>query len=156
MPEEFQAEPPRWSPERPSASAHDRYAEVNFRKPEKKAGGSGFLLVLAVGLIALISLGLISLMGQPPTFVAVVPPSTTPSPPSKLNALAGTWIATAITIDGEEATEDDLAKTKVIIEGNYVQMFLPTSTLFCYVTPLLLLMRSTLASDHVPYLRRNL
>jgi len=129
MPDGFKAEPPRWSPEQPSDSAYDRYAEVSLRKPDKKAGVSGVFLVLAVGLVAILALGLISLLGKSPAFVAVPPPKTGGLRPlSEMKALHGTWVATAVTINGEEVTDGDLAKVNLKMQAQGYVIDLPTNT----------------------------
>jgi len=131
MPDGFQAEPPRWSSEPPSAY---RYSEVNLRKPDKQAPGVRWAIIavaaafLSVGLIGVFIFALLLPSTAP---VTVIPPSTAPfrviTPPDAMKALKGTWIATAATIDGEEATDDNVAKIKLTMDSEGFKMVLPTT-----------------------------
>jgi hypothetical protein len=56
MPDDFQAQLP--PPNRPPAH-EDRYAEVNFRKPEEETSGWRTIALLVAGLVALLALGLL-------------------------------------------------------------------------------------------------
>jgi len=57
MPDEFQAESPRWSSERPSAYP---YSEVNLRKPDSDGSNWRWVIIAAVLVFGLVGfLGLV-------------------------------------------------------------------------------------------------
>jgi uncharacterized protein (TIGR03067 family) len=145
MPDGFQAEPPRWSAERPSA--YDRFAEVNLRRPDGQGSGRWWLIggiaatMVSVALIAAL-LGLLMWESAPsPPPARPVPPFAfkmeetefvprTPGGPGPFEApdeelLKGTWIATAVTINGEAAPEEVLARVQVILGQDRFRMVLP-------------------------------
>jgi uncharacterized protein (TIGR03067 family) len=137
MPDGFQAEPPRWSSDEPRA--YERYSEVNFRKPEKQAAGVPWAIIavaaafISVGLIAALVFGLFLYGGKSAssTFMAVAAPSTAPvrviKLPDEVKEIQGTWIATALTINGQEAANDDVAKVKLTMDAEGFRMVLPTT-----------------------------
>jgi peptidyl-prolyl cis-trans isomerase B (cyclophilin B) len=151
MPDGFQAEPPRWSSERPSA--YERFSEVNLRKPDRPPSGSGPWVIVAVvaavigvGLSAFVAFGLALHRGRSATFVtvsapvtapamapvpvavpAVVPvPAVAPVPAADANALQSTWTATAVVVNGEEAPDEDLAKIKLTMDELEFNLVLPS------------------------------
>lgn len=140
MPDGFQAEPPRWSPDQ--AGDYHRYSEVNLRKPEKQATGGWWIIIalvagsLSVGLIAVLAFGLFLFNApSPPVPVAAAvavsapPPAAVPAANAEeVRLLEGTWIATAMTANGEAAADDDLAKIKLTMGEAGFRMVLPTAT----------------------------
>ena len=118
MPDDFQAQPPQWRP-----STYDRYSEVNFRKPEKQATARPWAIIaataafLSVGLIVVLMVGMFLYPGSPPTFVAstaaipVPPPTVVLLGDADVAALQGSWIATALTIDGTSGSQPCCPRT---------------------------------------------
>jgi len=141
MPDSFQAEPPRWSSERPSA--YEAYSEVNLRKPEKQTAwvrrvtiSVAAALVSGV-LMAAVVLGVVLFSGKRPTPVTVAaslggsvsapPPAVVLPGDAEVAAFRGTWIATAVTIDGDKATDDEVAKVKLTMDLTGFTLVLPTT-----------------------------
>jgi len=91
---------------------------------------------LSVGLIGLFIFALLLPSTAPsPAAVAVATPAPPgllpPAPPSvedkEVDPLQGTWIATAVTINGEAATDDDVAKVKLTMDLTGFKLVLPTT-----------------------------
>lgn len=147
MRDEFQAEPPRRSSsELPPAPG--RYSEINFRKPDKqKASGWWLIIVL---LAAFLSVGLILAKvfldpGYNPkrdyyrmsrelasardrsTNTATTQLLWSATNDTDSGKLRGTWIATAVTIDGEVATDEDVAKVRLRMDKEGFWVVLPTT-----------------------------
>jgi uncharacterized protein (TIGR03067 family) len=149
MPDGFQAEPPRWSAERPSA--YDRFAEVNLRRPDGQGAGSWWLIggiaatLVSVALIAVL-LGLLmweaapippSSPPAPVVFTTVDFPVRTPGAPGPFGAdaalnpeeelLKGNWTATAVIINGEAVPDEVLARVQLFLGPNRFRMVLPNA-----------------------------
>lgn len=138
MPDGFQAEPPRWSPDQ--ARDYHRYSEVNLRKPEKRAAGGWWIIIalvaafFSVSLIAVLAFALF-LPSTAPVAVAVAVPAPAPAPVAdpaanveEVRILQGTWVATAVTIDGVKATDEEVAKVKLTMNLSGFRMDLPMTT----------------------------
>lgn len=127
MPDDFQAKPPPVPPS-PPPSYGDRYTEVSFRKPERpRSPWRAWIVLPGVGIFALLAVGLVWRMkvsppgitvraplSATPAFVPAAPAPRNPDPQARSN-LEGTWIATAVTIDGDKAGDEDLGKVKLTI-----------------------------------------
>jgi len=132
MPDDFQAKPPRWSQEPPPA--YERYSEVNLRKQETPRSGATWLVIVAALIGAgLIAAGLFGLWtgapmspAMPATMAAVAaPPPIVNLGDEDVAALEGTWVATAVTIDGDQAAADDVAKVRLAIDRKGFELILP-------------------------------
>jgi uncharacterized protein (TIGR03067 family) len=140
MPDEFQPLPPRPSDDAgPPLSPYDRFAEVNLRKP----GSEGYdwrwikLTALFSGLGLLLLLMAFTMIGHSSrgTFVYVgkpIGPAPAPAPAPVANddgeRLEGIWVATAVTIDGTKATDEDVAQVRLTIEPRGFRLVLPQET----------------------------
>lgn len=132
MASDFQALPPRPRSEE-TPSPYDRYAEVNLRKPEREGFGVPWRVISVVA--AFISMGLILLAvvsmnmwsaAPPPAPMPVVTPVNVLGD-EEVAALKGTWVASALTIDGDQATDDEVAQVKLTLDLNGFKLVLPTS-----------------------------
>jgi len=101
MSNDFQALPP--IPPPPAATpASDHFVQMDFRKPEKQQSVWRLVAVaVAAGLVAVLALGLVWHRAAPPPGAPVAP--LVVIGPS--NSIEGTWVATAVTIDGEKAAD---------------------------------------------------
>lgn len=131
MPDGFQADPPRRSSER--GGGYHRYSEVNLRRPDRQASGGSWIIIaviaafLSVGLIAFLGVGLFVYHATAFAPTATVAPTPAVAVDADVAALRGTWIATAVTIDGDKATNDDALKVKLAMEPNGFRLDLPTT-----------------------------
>jgi len=140
MPDNFQAEPPRWSSERPPG--YDRYSEVNLRKPERHVSGVPWTLILvgtafiSAVVVAVAAVALFFYAGTKPPTVALAPAPAPGGPPpvpvvvmgeADIAALEGTWVATAATIDGSKVGDEDVVKAKLTMNRAGFKLVLPTT-----------------------------
>jgi uncharacterized protein (TIGR03067 family) len=162
MPDNFQAEPARWSSQQ--LPAFDRHAEINIRKQEKRIVRRVIISVSGV-LMAGVVLGLLIYKGKT-THATVAASSSGPVsiPEEEVRRLEGTWVATAATINGEEATDNEVAKIKLIMGKDGFRMVLPTNQKEgdCWITGcrtpngikgILFLARVPTGGDFVPGMR---
>jgi len=93
---------------------------------------------VGVGLIGLLMFALLTPSPQspppPPVAVAVEaappafpPPAPAPAENKEVDQLHGTWVATAVTIDGEAATDEEVAKVKLTMDKEGFKLVLPTT-----------------------------
>jgi uncharacterized protein (TIGR03067 family) len=123
MPDDFQAQPPPPPDGAELApSTRDRFDEVNLRKPESEAYDwhgvrLAVLCLIGFGLIVVIVSSSTLTSNQRPTFVY----GSTIGPQSAggkvRDPLDGTWLATAVLIDGEDSPRGDLAQFKLVIDS---------------------------------------
>jgi uncharacterized protein (TIGR03067 family) len=140
MPDEFQAEPSRRSSNGPSV--YDRFAVVNFRKPENNATTLRWARLIAAmlggGMIALVLFGVLS-ENEPSTPPSKLPAIASSSPLMQIDRgdfvlikaeekkpFQGTWIATALSINGENATDEEVAKVILTIAKDTYTLALPS------------------------------
>jgi uncharacterized protein (TIGR03067 family) len=114
MPDDFQAQPPPVPPT-PQPVSEDRRAENSFRKPDEKFGCLS-ALVISMGFLAVV-------LAVPVLFLKKAPQSSTVATvkarSSDRDALTGTWVATAIAINGALADAEDIATTRLTIDPNH-------------------------------------
>jgi uncharacterized protein (TIGR03067 family) len=137
MPDNFQANLPRWSAEQPSA--YDRYSEVNFQRPPRRRPGAPLAIILAVtaflgmGVLAVFAFGILMWQSAPmparPTigFISSGPPAFAPAGNADAMALEGIWVATAAVIDGDQAPENEVANIRLTMDQTGFKLVLPTT-----------------------------
>jgi len=122
MPDDFQALPPPGLPADnglPPTPASDRMADVNIRKPEKE--GASRARIIAIAVMLFFVLFCLLAFCRLPTRVArpyhgedSPTVSGVPLGPVEISTVFdGTWFATAMTIDGEKTTDDDVKQVKL-------------------------------------------
>jgi uncharacterized protein (TIGR03067 family) len=133
MSDDFQAQPPRPPDGAELApSTYDRFEEVNLRKPDSEPydwHGVGVRLavscLIGFGLIVVIVFSSTISSNQRPTFVygSTIGPRVAGGQVLR-DPLDGTWIATAVIVDGEDLPPDDLAQFKLVIDSKSGQFSL--------------------------------
>lgn len=115
MPDDFQALPPglpAGNGVQPQHPINERFAEVNLRKPSSRVRLIG---VTVFGVAAVFAVVALEYTRRRPSPVPVRP-------------IEGTWVATAVTIDGKQFTDDVVANVRVIFNDTRFTLVLPTST----------------------------
>jgi uncharacterized protein (TIGR03067 family) len=130
MPDDFQALPPRATPAPDASLVSDRFAVVSLRKPERPNHGwrwflglSVFLLFIFVGIGTVAYWEKLCRTGTAPAAALAPAVLLIDDGPSgsmtiaDVERLEGTWLSTAMTIDGEEATGADIMNAEVKTDG---------------------------------------
>jgi uncharacterized protein (TIGR03067 family) len=129
MSDDFQAQPPPPDGTELAPSTRDRFDEVNLRKPESEAHDWHGVRLAMLCLIGLGVIGVIlysSTITTPrPTFVygSTIGPQAAGGQVAR-DPLDGTWVATAVIIDGEDLPPDDLAQFKLVLDSKSGQFSL--------------------------------
>lgn len=141
MAEDFQAQPPPGDA-RPAQGlpAYDRFEQVSLRKPENEGAVRWPILVLG-GIFAFVAVALAMLASwwQAGKSVSGGSPNTAPErAPAPIQAVAAqddgwaehwalqdTWQATAMVVNGEKATLDDVTKVNLTLAGKEFVLVLP-------------------------------
>jgi len=140
MPDDFQAQPPPAdNPPVQGAQAYERFEQVDLRKPENQ--GSVRLSIIALGgIFAVLAVVLAIFAAWLQARMSVTPntaPILTPGPggpfgadPELLGqrkALEGTWVATAMIVDGKKVAQEEVNDVSLTVDANGFSMALPDS-----------------------------